>query len=61
MEPNDDHHWVGIFYRDRADPRLMVPKRYGWGWTLNYGRPMAWVWTFVAPAVLGMIIRRGAR
>ncbi|MFJ3821310.1 DUF5808 domain-containing protein [Streptomyces nodosus] len=55
MNPNDDRHWFGIFYFNRDDPRLAVPKRYGWGRTLNYGRPMAWVWTVGAPAAVGLI------
>ncbi|MFD4956952.1 DUF5808 domain-containing protein [Streptomyces sp. NPDC058451] len=59
MDPDDERHWYGIFYYDRDDPRVVVPKRYGWGRTLNYGRPMAWVWTFGAPAVVAVLTRLG--
>ncbi|MFC9635115.1 DUF5808 domain-containing protein [Streptomyces mirabilis] len=53
----DAHRYLfGIFYCNRDDPRLTVRKRYGWGWTLNYGRPMAWLWTFGAPAAMGLIV-----
>jgi uncharacterized membrane protein len=29
------------FYYGRNDTRLIVPKRWGWGWTLNFARPGA--------------------
>jgi uncharacterized membrane protein len=31
----------GLFYVDREDPALFVPKRYGIGYTFNYGHPSA--------------------
>jgi uncharacterized membrane protein len=31
----------GLFYVDREDPALFVPKRYGLGYTFNYGHPAA--------------------
>lgn len=55
MSPNDDPHWRGIFYWNRDDARLVVPKRLGWGRTLNYGHPMAWVITFGGPAAVGVL------
>ncbi len=40
---DDDRYWVlGIFYFNRDDPSIFVPKRFGSGWTLNCGRPVAW-------------------
>ena len=35
----------GLFYADAEDPRLVVPKRSGIGWTFNYARRAAWVVT----------------
>lgn len=32
----------GIVYYNPADAAVIVPKRLGWGWTLNFGRPAAW-------------------
>jgi len=30
-------NWKGVFYFNRKDPRLMVPKLYpSMGWTLNF-------------------------
>lgn len=37
---DDERYWVGgIIYYNRDDPDLLVPKRFGWGWTVNFARP----------------------
>jgi uncharacterized membrane protein len=37
---DDDSQWIGgLFYRNRNDPALWVPRRTGVGWTVNLGRP----------------------
>ncbi len=36
------HYRWGLFYVNREDPRLLVPKLIGIGWTFNYARPAAW-------------------
>lgn len=41
-EPREDG-WKGIFYVNPDDPALFVPKRYGIGWTLNFGNSWSWV------------------
>ncbi|MEK0317221.1 DUF1648 domain-containing protein [Cohnella sp. 56] len=30
----------GLFYYNKADPALMVEKRYGVGWTINFAHPL---------------------
>jgi len=36
----DDRYWnAGVFYNNPDDPALFVPKRFGIGWTLNFGHP----------------------
>ena len=41
---HDTDFWVaGIFYVNPENPRLLVPKRLGGGWTFNFARPIAWV------------------
>jgi hypothetical protein len=35
----DSNHWSGAYYRCPKDPRLVVPKRKGVGWTINLGHP----------------------
>jgi hypothetical protein len=38
----DNAHWVwGLFFVDREDPSIMVEKRFGIGYTLNYGNRTA--------------------
>ncbi len=38
----DNSHWVwGLFYVDRDDPSIMVEKRFGFGYTFNYGNRSA--------------------
>ena len=38
--PDDDHYWKGgLVYVNRRDPALLVPKRFGAGWTINLGHP----------------------
>jgi uncharacterized membrane protein len=39
-DPTSDsgnYKW-GIFYNNRKDPRVFVPKRFGMGYTLNFGK-----------------------
>ena len=39
---DDDRYWsAGFFYNNPDDPALFVPKRFGLGWTLNFGHPQA--------------------
>jgi len=39
-----DQHWkLGIFYYNPGDPALMVEKRFGIGYTLNFARRRAWL------------------
>jgi uncharacterized membrane protein len=39
---DDDRYWNGgIFYNNPDDPAVFVPKRFGLGWTMNFGHPQA--------------------
>ena len=39
--PDDDRFWkAGSIYVNRADPAVLVPKRFGVGWTVNLGNPI---------------------
>lgn len=40
--PADDK-WKGVFYCNPDDPAVLVPKRHGIGYTLNFGNPWSWV------------------
>jgi uncharacterized membrane protein len=40
----DDRFWkLGLIYLNREDPALMVTKRFGVGWTVNFANPKAWL------------------
>jgi uncharacterized membrane protein len=39
---DSDYRWGGLIYWNAGDARIWVPKRLGLGWTLNFGRPVAW-------------------
>ncbi|MEW2502231.1 DUF5808 domain-containing protein [Amycolatopsis sp. NPDC047767] len=42
VERDDDRFWKGgLLYVNRADHAVFVPKRFGIGWTLNFGNPVA--------------------
>ena len=37
---NDDRYWYGgIFYYNPDDPAMFVPRRFSFGWTVNFGNP----------------------
>ncbi len=48
---DDDQHWFGdFFYNNPDDPAMFVPKRYGFGWTVNFGNPQGRVF------MIGMLL-----
>jgi uncharacterized membrane protein len=49
----NQEHWRGVIYVNRDDPALFVPKRFGIGWTLNFGRPASWI---VLGALVAVVI-----
>jgi uncharacterized membrane protein len=41
---DDDRFWkAGLVYVNRDDPALLVAARFGVGWMLNFGNPVAWL------------------
>jgi uncharacterized membrane protein len=53
-----DYRWGGLIYWNPRDSRLWVEKRLGLGWTLNFGRPLAWALLvlLLAPAVAALVV-----
>ncbi len=50
MENDEDQKKKGyyfIFYWDPDDKRIFVPKRYGYGWTVNFANPVSIIALFV--------------
>ena len=40
---DEDQYWKGgLFYTNKNDPSIMVEKRFGVGWTLNFAHPISW-------------------
>jgi uncharacterized membrane protein len=44
-----EHYKWGLFYVNPDDPRLVVEKAIGIGWTLNFAKPLSW---FIMAVVL---------
>lgn len=53
---DDDRYWYGgILYNNPDDPDPFVPKRYGLGWTVNFGHPMGKLF-LIAILLLGLVL-----
>jgi uncharacterized membrane protein len=44
-----------VFYYNKEDSNFLVPKAYGFGWTMNFANPISWVFIL---AIIGLIIYR---
>lgn len=54
---DDDKHWRGgLFYINRDDHALVVPRRFGLGWTLNFGNPRAAMLLAGVVALIGLLV-----
>ncbi|MHA0856465.1 DUF1648 domain-containing protein [Paenibacillus sp. CMAA1364] len=50
---NDDKYWkLGSFYYNPQDPSVWIEKRTGIGWTVNFARPIGWLFLIAIPAVI---------
>ncbi|WMJ79861.1 DUF1648 domain-containing protein [Clostridium sp. MB40-C1] len=42
IDRNDDKYWkMGMFYVNKNDPAMIIEKRFGIGWTINFGNTKA--------------------
>ena len=54
---DDDKYWRGgLFYVNREDHALWVARRYGVGWTLNFGNPRVAILLAGVVALIGLAI-----
>lgn len=54
---DDDKSWRGgLFYINRQDHALLVPRRYGLGWTFNFGNPRAAILLAGVLTLIGLLI-----
>ena len=59
---NPNHWRLGVFYFNRQDRRLFVPKRRGFGRTLNFAHVGAWLIVgVIVLLLLSRLFTRGAR
>lgn len=57
---DDDRYWkLGGIYYNPSDPALFLEKRFGIGWTINYGHPLAWLICIILVAVIVISILLG--
>lgn len=55
-DPDDDVYWkAGVFYVNKNDPSIFVEKRFGVGWTLNFGNPIGYLIVFVPLLIISAI------
>lgn len=55
--PDDDRYWRGgLFYVNREDHALLVPRRFGIGWTVNLGNPRAVALLAGVLALIGLAV-----
>lgn len=53
---DEDSYWKGgLFYFNRNDPSIFVEKRFGVGWTLNFGNPIGYL-IVIVPLILIILI-----
>ncbi|MCM3758209.1 DUF5808 domain-containing protein [Sporosarcina aquimarina] len=54
-EDNDRHWKLGVFYVNKQDPSIFVEKRFGIGWSINFGNPVGYFIVFV-PLLLVLLV-----
>jgi uncharacterized membrane protein len=56
MRKDPENYILGIFYFNKKDARVILPKRNSWrGWTVNFASPYAYL-TIIAFIVLIVLI-----
>jgi uncharacterized membrane protein len=54
---DDDKYWKGgLIYVNREDHALIVPRRFGLGWGLNFGNPRVVMLLAGVVALIGLVI-----
>ena len=53
---DEDSYWKGgLIYFNRNDPSIFVEKRFGIGWTLNFGNPIGYI-IFLLPLIVILVL-----
>ena len=57
LDFDDDERWrLGLFYVNREDPSVVVPRRFGVGWAMNWGNPKSWGLTALLVVALAAFV-----
>jgi uncharacterized membrane protein len=60
-----DQYWkAGLFYVNPEDPALFIEKRFGIGYTMNFGRPASWIIiaaVALLPLIIGLVLKSAAK
>ncbi len=57
LDFDDDALWhLGLFYVNREDPSVVVPRRFGVGWAMNWGNPKSWGLTALLIAAIAAFV-----
>lgn len=57
FDRDDDKYWkLGMFYYNPNDPAIFLEKRFGVGWTVNYGNPIVWIGMIIFILIMAAII-----
>ncbi|KIC62469.1 DUF5808 domain-containing protein [Chryseobacterium taiwanense] len=49
-------HWkFGFFYYNKEDKRIFPPKRFGFGWTVNFANPLSVSLFLLILIIIGLI------
>jgi uncharacterized membrane protein len=58
MSDDPMNYKLGIFYFNRKDSRIVVPKRIRWmGWTMNFGNGYSYICLFLVIVSVIFILR----
>ena len=56
-ERDDDRFWkAGVIYYNKEDCSLLVPKRFGVGYTFNFAHPISWIALAAPFTVLAIVL-----
>src|SRR4051812_44473931 len=53
---DEDQYWKGsIFYFNNNDPSILIEKRFGIGWTINFANPLGYI-IILLPLVVILLV-----
>ncbi len=54
-EKDEQKYHFYFIYWDRDDSRIFVPRRLGFGWTLNFANPLSYVILIIIAAIIAYL------